>query len=126
MNVEVTSGLPGIKAVLRSASDQAPREGKRVLGRGALNVKKDAQGSIRGLAHAPAYPASITYDVRWHGMSGTAEIGPDKDKRQGSLGNILEYGTRNNAPTPHLGPALDRESPRFEKVVADLGEELLS
>jgi hypothetical protein len=26
---------------------------------------------------------------------------------QGSLGNIIEFGTSKNAPIPHLGPALD-------------------
>ena len=48
----------------------------------------------------------------------SADIGPDKSKPQGALGNILEYGTVNNAPFAHLGPALDREAPGFTKAIS--------
>lgn len=93
-------------------------EVRGVVERGAVNVKNEARRFVSGLRAAPAYPASITYDVSGTGLllSGAieAEIGPDKAKRQGALGNILEYGTINNAPHAHLGPALDREGPAFE------------
>ena len=90
-----------------------------VVRKGALNIKNESRQMISGLAHAPLYPQSITYDVTGDGRFGSveAEIGPDKDKPQGALGNILEYGTANNAPFAHLGPALDRETPRFVKAL---------
>lgn len=86
----------------------------------ANKIKKDAQQAISGLKHAPHYPRSITYDlkVRVNGVS--AEIGPDKDRTQGALGNILEFGTVKNPPFAHLGPAYDREVPEWLKA---LGEE---
>jgi hypothetical protein len=85
----------------------------------ALRIKKDAARRASGLAHAPAYPASIGYD-RFHTLfTSRARIGPDKDKRQGALGNLLEYGSINNAPIPHLQPALDAEAPRFEAAIAE-------
>jgi len=93
---------------------------------GARNVKDDARKAISGLAHAPAYPFSIGYELfnaRALGLV-SADIGPDKDKPQGALGNILEYGTVNNAPFAHLGPALDREAPGFEKALADVAGEV--
>ncbi|PWR08576.1 hypothetical protein DKT68_15275 [Micromonospora acroterricola] len=91
----------------------------------ANGIKKTSRELASGIAHAPDYPNAITYD--WAdlgvGKGVSAEIGPDKDRRQGPLGNILEYGTVNNPPYAHLGPALDRWSPDFveglEKAAAD-------
>lgn len=96
-----------------------------VVTKGALNIKKDAAQRISGHAHAPHYPKSISYDVK-RTMGGIeAEIGPDKNRRQGALGNILEFGTSKNAPLPHLGPALDAEEPKYVKALEDLMVDLL-
>jgi hypothetical protein len=92
-----------------------------VVERGAFNIKKDAAARVSGLAHAPAYPYSIGYEM--HGLA--AEIGPDKDRRQGALGNILEYGTSKNAPIPHMGPAIEAEAPKFEAALAKAAGGLL-
>lgn len=70
-------------------------------------VRDDARSRIRGHKYLPAYPYSITYDVKVTAEGVEGEIGPDKGKAQGPLGNIIEYGTSKNAPIPHLGPALD-------------------
>ncbi|MEU4570724.1 hypothetical protein, partial [Micromonospora sp. NPDC023956] len=74
---------------------------------------------------APAYPYAITYDSTETPTGASADIGPDKERRQGPLGNILEYGTVKNAPIPHMGPAGAAELPRFEKALDDLGVRLL-
>ncbi|GAB2951920.1 hypothetical protein GCM10027280_45380 [Micromonospora polyrhachis] len=95
-------------------------EVRKVVQKGALNIKTDARQRISGHPHAPAYPYSITYDTQVTGNSAVAEIGPDKGKRQGALGNILEYGTLKNAPLPHIKPAADEELPRFERALEDL------
>ncbi|MCX5066907.1 hypothetical protein OOJ91_13730 [Micromonospora lupini] len=104
---------------------QAPKETRAVVQRGALNIKRDAQGRVRGLAHAPAYPYAISYDTKETPASYTAEIGPDKAKRQGALGNLIEFGSVNNAPRPHMIPAGDAERPRFEKAMEDLAARIL-
>jgi hypothetical protein len=93
---------------------------RAVVQKGALNIKTNARERISGHPHAPAYPYSITYDTKVSGTSAEAEIGPDKSRRQGALGNILEYGTGNNAPIPHIRPAADEELPKFEKAMEDL------
>jgi HK97 gp10 family phage protein len=124
MNID-TSDLEKLADDLEQASKDILEEVKKVTAKGALNVKKDAQRRISGLAHAPAYPRSISYDVRTHGMVVEAEIGPDKNKRQGPLGNILEFGTVNNPPHPHLSPALDAETSTYERYVADAGAQVL-
>lgn len=95
----------------------------KVVTKAAVNVKADARQRVSGLAHAPAYPYSIGFDaVRNTSLFATTVVGPDKGKRQGALGNILEYGTVKNAPVPHLGPAAETEEPRFLKAMNDLAE----
>jgi hypothetical protein len=119
------SEIQEMARILARAAGAAPKEAKQVVSKGLLNIKKGAKRRVEGLAHAPAYPRSITYDT---GMSATAawgEVGPDKDKRQGALGNLLEYGSVNNAPIPHIGPESELEKPRFEKALEDLGANLV-
>ncbi|MFF7191765.1 hypothetical protein ACFZAR_42990 [Streptomyces sp. NPDC008222] len=70
-------------------------------------VRDDARNRIKGHKYLPAYPYSITYDTKVTAEGVEGEIGPDKGRAQGPLGNIVEYGTSKNAPLPHLGPALD-------------------
>jgi hypothetical protein len=118
----IFSGVRNVSAMMDSinkASRIVPGVAIAIVTKGAHNIKDDAARRIRGLSHAPLYPRSITYDAypTWSGAR--AQIGPDKDKRQGSLGNLLEYGSVNNAPHPHLAPALAAEAPRFERAVED-------
>ena len=100
-------------------TDSMPKV-RAVVQKGALQIKNGARQRISGHPHAPAYPHAITYDTKVGPTSAEAEIGPDKGKRQGALGNILEYGTVNNAPIPHIRPAADEELPRFERALEDL------
>lgn len=113
-----------IRALDQAAEDVAD-QGKKVVGKGSLNIKKGAQRRVSGFAHLPHYPRAISYDVTSKGTFIESEIGPDKKRPQGPLGNIVEYGTVNNAPIPHLGPELDLEEPRFASAVEDLGADLL-
>lgn len=110
---------------LDEAAKVAPEETRKVVQKGALNIKTDARRRVSGLRHAPAYPNTITYDTQASATGASAEIGPDKGKRQGALGNLLEYGSVNNAPTPHMAPAADAELPKFERAMEDLGAKLL-
>lgn len=93
---------------------------RAVVQKGALNIKTGAQSRVQGLAHAPAYPSAITYDTKEQGTTAEAEIGPDKNRRQGALGNIINYGSINNPPIPHIEPATDEELPRFEQALENL------
>lgn len=127
MGATVT-GLAELRAALEEAQKRALDETKKVVGQGCLNIKRDAQRIIRGASHRgylPHYPRSITYDVTASGTLVTGEIGPDHSRLQGGLGRVLELGTRNNAPIPHLSPALDAEAPRFAEYMEQLGEALL-
>lgn len=130
MGAKIT-GSKELRDDLQHASDDAVRGAKGVVSKGALNVKRDAKAVISGHAgrhggvYIKAYPRSIGYDTTVAGTLVSSEIGPDKDKPQGPLGNLLEYGSVNNAAIPHLNPALDAEEPRFASALEDLGVDLL-
>lgn len=126
MSVRMVGNLNELVAVFERASTEVLPEARKVTAKAALNIKNDAKKKVSGLAHAPHYPRSISYDLAVDELTVTAEIGPDKDRPQGSLGNILEYGTSKNPPYAHLGPALDYEGPNFERYLGQLGEDLLT
>jgi hypothetical protein len=117
-------GLVPLMADLTAAPEKLRLGIRATVEKAALNVKNDAKETVTRdtpKGHARAYPASITYDVTSTPTGGTsAEIGPDKDKRQGALGNLIEFGSANNSPIPHLGPALEHEIPNLEFWLTDL------
>lgn len=87
----------------------------RIVGRGAMNIKKDWRQRWTGMRHIRALPYAITYDMEYQvaGQITAAEIGPVKEKRQGPLGNLIEFGSVNNAPHPGGLPALEAEEPKL-------------
>lgn len=124
--VEITTeGLRELVAMLTKAESRSVTEVRAVVERGAVNVKKDWQQRWSGIGHAPALAAAVNYDVSYGLGSVSAEVGPDKGRRQGALGNIIEFGTSKNAPIPGGLPALEAEQPRFERALADLAEKAL-
>lgn len=114
-----TSDLKKLAARFDRSAGLAAAEVRPVVQRGAYNIKKDAQDRIGRGPYTPGYARSIGYDSHQTPTSAWAEIGPDKDKAQGALGNLLEfeYGTPWSAPTPHLRPALEAEAPKFERAL---------
>lgn len=119
-------GLSALVADLTAAPLKVQVASAAIVKKGAQNIKDEAVRTASGMAHAPLYPRSISYDVSVSGRGNVeAEIGPDKDRPQGALGNLLEYGSVNNPPHAHMGPALDREGPGFEKAIETAAGEAL-
>lgn len=105
--------------------DDVLKEGRQSVSKGALNIRRNWRRRWGGHPHIPALPSAVTYDLAEFGYRVEAEIGPDKDRPQGPLGNIIEFGTSKNAPIPGGLPSLDAEAPRFEKAIEKIGEDLL-
>lgn len=109
--------------------DELPRRvderGRKRVEDSAANIKKVWRARWTGHSHLPHLPDAVTYDIHETPGGFSAEVGPDKSKRQGPLGNIIEFGTLNNAPIPGGMPALDEEEPRFVKTMQDLAETAL-
>lgn len=113
MRVSIESNVGELAAALDIEADELPDTIRPVVARASLNIKRDAQQRIGRGPYLPMYGRSISYDTTASGTSVSSEIGPDKSKPQGPLGNLLEYGTGDTAPIPHLGPALDAEEEAF-------------
>lgn len=82
--------------------------------RAAQNIMTQLRREATGSRRLKWFPTSISYDV-WNRVGGPeAEIGPDKQRRQGPLGNILYFGTSTSGPVlPDPAQALDREIPTY-------------
>lgn len=116
-----------LAADLLKAAAKSVVETRAITQKAALNIKTQAKANVQ--QSAPAHNAhahqAITYDTKIGATAIDAEIGYDKDKRGGALGNILEYGSRNNEPHRDLGRALDDEEPRFVDFLTRMAEGLL-
>jgi hypothetical protein len=123
------SGLKDLSEDFQKAIRNAIPDAKKITGKGSLNVKKEAQRIIKAASkrgYLPHYPRAISYDVEAHGAVVSSEIGPKTEKLQGGLGRLLELGSVNSAPIPHLDPALTAEENTFFGYMEDLGEKLLN
>lgn len=118
-----TRQLDELAAVFRSNSARAQVQAVAVVNRGALNVKNGWKANARATAgrHARLYPNSISYDMRPYPTGAQAEIGPDKTRPQGALGNLLEFGSVKNPPHNDGGRALQAEAAAFTLHVAAIG-----
>lgn len=128
-----TSEVAEVAEIIGHAAGVAPAESRKALAKGALNIKTDARRRSSGIAHAPLYPYTITYDSHETPGGGWAEVGPDKDKKvgggphqtPGNLGGLFEYGGPRSAPIPHMLPAGEAEAPKFARAMEDLAVSML-
>ena len=115
------SELRKLEVDLGAGAVAALEDVRKVVQLGALKIKRGMQSDATGHRYAPAFPSSITYDTKIGAAYVEAEIGPDKDRPQGALGNILYFGTANNGPViGDLTAPLRREAP----IVADFAAQV--
>lgn len=85
-----------------------------ITAKAAHNIKTGLAADAENNGHYPAFADSITYDRKFSSLTSIDyEIGPDKDRRQGALGNILYFGTSKNAPVLDLEGPVRAEEPVF-------------
>ena len=121
-----TRQLHQLADVLEDRAGEAETEMVAIVTRGALNVKNGWRSNAIATAgrHARRYPYAVSYDVVPLPGGAAAEIGPDKTRPQGPLGNILEFGTSRQAGHNDGGRALQAEAPLFAAQVEALTERL--
>lgn len=121
------SEIVNLAADLGAVPDVAGRFIRKAVEVSSRRIKDDWKEQATGFVHAPAFPYSIGYDIATVNAFGASviqsEIGPDKERRQGALGNLMEFGSVNN-PTMGLGAgALERAEDDFqhglEQALAD-------
>ena len=96
-----------------------------IIKRAGVEIKREARRRVSHIRHTPHYSQSIDFDLDPDGLG--LEAGPNADSPTGEgegfdqsfLGPILEYGGIHSGPNPHMGPALDLEAVKTEKVIAD-------
>lgn len=113
---EVDAYIAEIGRVPGKLRDEVIKVGEK----GALNIKRDWTQAWSGRSYIGPLSRSVSYDRRFKGTVVEWEIGPDKSKAQGALGNIIEYGSLNNPPIPGGLPALDKEAPRTEQHLSEV------
>jgi hypothetical protein len=117
VSIEV-DGIDQLLHDLGAAPAKLIANGTTALTVNAHKVKDTWREADSGLQHAPAYPASVTYDLAAGGGYVEAEIGPDKDRPQGALGNLIEYGSANNPPRGSGAKALAANADDLEHGIA--------
>lgn len=120
--------LRAFAADLGKISSKALPETDEVLKKGAQNIKDDLVAEARGSTHFKGMAGSISYDSMYGIGHAKYEIGPDKGRRGGALGNIAYFGTSRGGGTLDLEGPLARESPNLEreldKLVDKWGDQL--
>lgn len=92
---------------------------RKALEVSARHVKDHWRDNLPQSGHAKWLRFAVTYDLSSSfGPGGAvlqAEIGPDKDRKQGALGNLIEFGSVNNPPQGQGQAALEANVDDFEK-----------
>lgn len=93
-----------------------------IVEKAAGNVKDEMAADARGSRHFGYMAGAISYDRRYSvGVVGY-EVGPDKDRRGGAIGNIAYFGGVNGGgATLDIDKPLRSEEPRY---LAALGKAL--
>lgn len=124
MNVD-DSELRQLIVDLGKAPGKAVKPLDAVVKRGAQNLKDEYNGQFSRSRHFKGAAGSVTYDSTTSIGRIAYEVGPDKERRGGALGNIFFFGGANGGGgTGDLDGPVDAEEPRMleniEKVMGDL------
>lgn len=85
----------------------------------AFRVKQDWQAAWSDIRGMPHIGRSVTYDTRTTAFGAEAEIGPDPERTQGPLDNIVEFGSSAHGPLRPVTDRLRREAgDRLERYLA--------
>lgn len=64
----------------------------------SLKTKKTWQQKLAGSSTLPGLPGALSYEVKQGAGEIVSEVGFDKGRGQGALGNVSEFGTPTVAP----------------------------
>ena len=121
-----SADLASLIAALAKAPDEVTKAARGVLQKGALNIKNALNQQAANSPHFKGMAGSVTYDTEIRRHSITAEIGPDKERRGGALGNLFFFGGANGGGgTGDLDAPLREEEPRMVKFLDEAMGKLL-
>lgn len=112
--------LDGFAKDLRTTS--IPKAVSTTMSRAGGNVMRRAQELAPSGPHLPGYADSISFE-----KDGDLAVEAfARDRGQGPLAGILEFGHGPNAPHPHFIPALDEEAEALPKWLGEAVSKALS
>lgn len=115
-----SSEVKALVASLSGVPARAIAAVEAVTHRAAHNIKTGLAADAESDGYYPAFAASITYDRKFSSLTAIEyEVGPDKDRRQGALGNILYFGTSKNGAVLDFEGPIQTEEPKFLKALLD-------
>lgn len=79
----------------------------------SFKIRSAWREKLRGSSTLPALPYAVTFDAKQGRGVLESEIGFDKGRAQGALGNISEFGSVNNAPRGFGAAALAENAEDF-------------
>lgn len=92
------SDITNLAADLEGVSRDTQKNVRKAVEVTARKVKDSWRDKLKGSSTLPGLPSAVTYDVKSPAGAVEGEIGFDKGRRQGALGNVSEFGT------PKVGP----------------------
>lgn len=111
------SGLDELITVLEQAPVHAAANVIKAGDVFGSKVKRIWAALDSGLAHAPSYPRSISYDLDIRADGVEVEVGPH-NIGQGALGGLIEFGSAHNPPHGSGAKALAACAGDLERGVA--------
>jgi hypothetical protein len=103
-------------------ADGAYEDVDAVVSKGAVNIKTEMIADVSRSPHFKGMAGSITYEH--HNTKGVIrrEVGPDKGRRGGSLGNIYYFGTSRGGGSGDIEKPIRSEEPRLLSAMHALVE----
>ncbi|MGO1562112.1 MAG: hypothetical protein ACTHW7_09820 [Actinomycetaceae bacterium] len=93
-------------------------EVEKVFEKAALNIKDDLTAQAQGSAHFRGMAGSMSYSRTGGARRIEYEVGPDKSRRGGALGNIFFFGGANGGGgTGDIDKPLREEEPRLTDAI---------
>ena len=97
-----------------------------IVKKAAQNVKDEMAADAKGSRHFGYLAGAISYDRRYSLGAVGYEVGPDKDRRGGAIGNIAYFGgVHGGGGTLDIDKPLRSETPKLLDALGDaLGDVL--
>ena len=118
-----TSEVQRLATNLGKVAGGAVKDVDAVFKKGAQNVKDEMQADARGSVHFKGMAGAISYDSAYRVGASRYEVGPDKDRKGGALGNIYYFGTSRGGGSGDIEKPIRSEAPRLESALLDLADE---
>jgi hypothetical protein len=115
-----SSGLRELSQNLGRIAGDLVEDVDKVVKRGAQNAKNEMVADAQASAHFKGMAGSISYDSDYRAGQVAYEVGPDKGRRGGSLGNIAYFGTSRGGGTLDIEKPLRSEEPNLTRELGNL------